>query len=140
MKLTIQLLQFGGALHFAILCASALVPRTLDWKTNLARLHPFLRQLFWVYGIFIVFVIISFGALTLWQAQTLASGAPLARGVCAFIALFWALRLAVQIFVFDCREFLTRVWMKLGYHALTLAFLLLTGIYGWAALGKEAAL
>jgi hypothetical protein len=44
-------------------------------------------------------VIISFGVLTLAHANELASGAPLARAVCAMIAIFWLARLAVQFFV-----------------------------------------
>ncbi len=135
------LLQFAGVLHLAILAASALVPRTLDWKRNLATLHPFLRQLFWVYGAFIVLTIIGFATVTLRYSAILVSGEPLARGVCGLIAGFWLARLLVQWFVFDCREFLTNAWLKTGYHALTVAFSYLTAIYGWLALGgKEVAL
>jgi hypothetical protein len=121
-------------LHFVILIASALTPRVLDWRTNLAALHPFLRRLFWVYGCFIVLVIISFGALTLLHADELASGAPFPRSVCAIIAIFWLARLAVQFFVFDAREFLTTTFLRLGYHGLTLLFAALVFIYGSAAL------
>jgi hypothetical protein len=127
------LLQLGGVLHFAILCASALTPRVLDWRGQLAPLPPLLRQLFWVYGGFIVLVIVSFGTLTLLHAATLASGEPLPRTICGVIALFWAARLAVQWFVFDATPFLTNALLQLGYHALTLAFLALTIIYSTAA-------
>jgi len=128
------LLQLGGALHFAILIASALTPRVLDWRTNLAPLNPFLRRLFWVYGFFIVLVIVSFGTITLVHAEALASGAPLARSLCAVIAIFWLARLAVQFFVFDARPFLTNTLLRFGYHSLTLAFIALVLIYGWAAI------
>lgn len=128
------LLVAGGLLHFLVLIASALTPRVLDWRTNLATLHPFLRRLFWVYGCFIVLVIVSFGLLTLWHADELASGAPLPRGVCAMIAIFWLGRLSVQFFVFDARPFLTSTLLRLGYHGLTLLFTALVFIYGRAAL------
>jgi hypothetical protein len=128
------LLITGGLLHFVILIASALAPRVLDWRANLAALHPFLRRLFWVYGCFIVLVIISFGGLTLMNADELASGAPLSRSVCAIIAIFWLARLAVQFFVFDARPFLTTTFLRLGYHGLTLLFPALVFIYGCAAL------
>ena len=127
-------LLVGGLLHFVILIASALTPRVLDWRTNLAALHPFLRRLFWVYGYFIVLVIISFGALTLLNVDALASGAALPRSVCAMIALFWLARLGVQFFVFDARPFLTTPFLRLGYHGLTLLFIALVFIYGSAAL------
>ena len=127
-------LLVGGLLHFAVLVASAVTPRVLDWRTNLATLPPFLRRLFWVYGCFIVLVIISFGVLTLLHADELASGAALPRSVCAMIALFWLVRLGVQFFVFDARPFLTTAFLRLGYHGLTLLFTALVFIYGFAAL------
>jgi len=128
------LLIVGGLLHFVILIASAVTPRVLDWRTNLATLHPFLRRLFWVYGSFIVLVIISFGTLTLLRADELASTLPLARSVCAMIALFWLARLAAQFFVFDARPFLTTAFRRVGYHGLTVVFSALVFIYGCAAL------
>jgi len=129
-----SLLITGGLLHFVILIASVLTPRLLDWRANLVTLHPFLRRLFWVYGCFIVLVIISFGTLTLLRADELASTAPLARSVCAMIAIFWLTRLAVQFFVFDARPFLTSRFRSVGYHGLTLLFSALVFIYGSAAL------
>ena len=127
-------LLVGGVLHFVILIASALTPRVLDWRTNLATLPPFLRRLFWVYGCFIVLVIVSFGALTILNAEELASGAALSRSVCAMIALFWLARMGVQFFVFDARPFLTTSFLRVGYHGLTLLFTALFFIYSWAAL------
>jgi hypothetical protein len=128
------LLIIGGLLHFLVLIASALTPRVLDWRANLAALHPFLRRLFWVYGCFIVLVIISFGVLSSFHSDELASGRPLSRSVCAMIALFWLARLGVQFFVFDARPFLTTTFLRLGYHGLTLLFAALLFIYGYAAL------
>ena len=134
MKVLEFLLLAAGLGHFAILCASALVPRVLDWKGELAGLHPFLRRLFWVYGAFIVMVIIGFGTLTMLHAGAMASGEPVARSLSAFIALFWLARLAVQGFVFDARPFLTNAWLTLGYHLLTASFAGLVAVYSWAAL------
>ena len=132
MKLEL-LLRLAGALHFGVLLASALVPFKLDWRTNLAPLPRFLRRLFWVYGAFIVLCIAGFGVLTLAHAPALAAGEPVARSLCAFIALFWLARLAVQWFVFEARALLTNWFYKLGYHTLTLVFLYFALVYGWAA-------
>lgn len=92
------------------------------------------RQLFWVYGSFIVLIIISFGTISLTNAAALVSGDPLGRSVCGIIALFWLARLAVQWFVFDAAPYLTNAVLRLGYHALTLAFITLALIYGCAAI------
>ena len=134
MKTLELLLRLAGAGHFAILFASALTPRVLDWRGELASLHPFLRSLFWVYGAFIVLVISGFGVLTLVHAPAMAAGEPIARSLSAFIAMFWAARLAVQLFVFDARPFLTTPLLRLGYHTLTAAFVFFVCIYTAAAL------
>lgn len=128
------LLQIAALAQLAILVASALVPRTLDWRGNLAQLHPFLRRLFWVYGSFIVLTIIAFAALTFLHAGAIATRDPVARSLCAFIAIFWAARLFVQLAVFDARPFLTNAFYKIGYHALTIAFAFLILVYASAAL------
>ena len=130
-------LIIGGLLHFVVLIASALTPRVLDWRTNLATLPSFLRRLFWVYGCFIVLVITSFGSVTLLHAEALASGAALPRSVCAMIAIFWLARLGVQFFVFDARPFLTTTLLRAGYHGLTLLFTALVVIYSCAALNPN---
>jgi hypothetical protein len=128
------LIQLGGLVHFGILIASALTPGVLEWRRHLATLPTLLRQLFWVYGSFIVLVIISFGTISLACPAALASGEPLARAMCGMIASFWSARLAVQWCVFDATPFLTNAMLKLGYHSLTLAFIALALIYGCAAI------
>jgi hypothetical protein len=130
-------LKIGGGLHFAILSASVLIPKALDWRTNLGTLHPFLRKLFWVYGTFIIIVIIGFGSLTLRFSGELASGAPLGRGVALFVCAFWTARLAVQLFIFDAKPFLTNWFYKLGYNALTLVFIYFAAVYGIAAFAQR---
>ena len=128
------LLQFAAALQLSILIASALTPRVLDWQRNLAALHPFLRKLFWVYGTFIVMVIIAFAILTFLHADAMATREPVARSLCVFIAIFWGVRLFVQFAIFDPRPFLTNRFYQLGYHVLTVAFAFLVFVYGKAAI------
>jgi hypothetical protein len=128
------LLQLAAAVQLLILIASALTPRVLDWRKNLVALHPFLRKLFWVYGVFIVMVIIAFATLTFRHADAMAAREPIARSLCLFIAIFWGARLFVQFAIFDARPFLTSWFYKTGYHALTFFFAFLTFVYGKAAL------
>jgi hypothetical protein len=126
-------LQFAAILQLSILIASALVPRVLDWRRNLATLPPFLRKLFWVYGAFIAMVLVAFAALTFLHADAMAEGEPVARSLCFLIAAFWAARLLVQFCIFDPRPFLTNAFYKIGYHGLTVIFSALVLIYGRAA-------
>jgi hypothetical protein len=130
------LITIGGVLHFGILIASALTPGVLEWKRELEKLRPLSRQLVWVHGAFIVLTIIGFGAISVIAPRELASGSTLARAFCAFVGLFWLCRLGVQFFVFDAAPFLTRTFLKLGYHGLTVVFFTLVVIYGFAAVAN----
>jgi hypothetical protein len=128
-----RLIFIGGLVHFGILLASAMVPRVLDWRTSLRKLDGLSRQLVWVHGLFIVLVIIGFGALSVLFSTDLASGTRLARAVCFFIAVFWASRLIVQFFVFDATPYLKNGLLRIGYHGLTVVFTYLLIAYSWAA-------
>jgi hypothetical protein len=134
------LLYLAVAGQLGILIASALVPRVLNWRDNLATLNPFLRRLFWVYGSFIVLTIIGCSMLTFVNAAAMAEGDPVGRSICIFIAVFWAARLFVQFAVFDARPFLTNWFYKAGYHALTVVFVVLVAIYAMAAFFPGSAL
>ncbi len=123
----------AGIGQLGVLVASALVPFQLNWKTQLAGLPPLLRQMFWVYGGYVVLSIVALGLLCVFNATELAAGSPLARGVCLYAAAFWGIRLGLQG-VFDAKPFLTRWWLTAGYHALTLVFVALTAILGYAAI------
>jgi hypothetical protein len=129
-----MLILVGGVLHFGILLASALVPKVLNWTSSLASLDRLSRQLIWVHGAFIVLVIIGFGLISILYPAELAAGSPLDRGVCLFIAVFWAARLLVQFFVFDARPFLATRFLRAGYHGLTVVFTYHVCVYCWAAL------
>jgi hypothetical protein len=129
-----SLLQFAAALQLSILIASALTPRVLDWQRNLAALHPFLRKLFWVYGAFIMMVIIAFSTLTFLHADAMATRESVAHSLCIFIAIFWGARLVVQFAIFDPRPFLANRFYQLAYHALTVTFAFLVFVYGKAAI------
>ena len=87
-----------------------------------------------MHGGYIVLVISVMGLLSLCEAPQLADGSLLARSVCGFVALFWSVRLAIQLLLFDGRPYLATRLLKLGYHALTVAFVCLSAIYGWLAL------
>jgi len=132
-----NLLLIAGLMHFGILIASALVPKVLDWRGELRKLPPLFAQLVWVHGGFIVLTIFGLGAISVLNAAALASGTLLARSLCGFIALFWGTRLAVQFFYFEATPYLTRLYLKLGYHALTIVFVCLTMIYTLSALGRQ---
>ena len=127
------LIFLAGVGQFGVLIASALVPFQLKWKTELNVLSRLHRQMYWVYGGYVVLAIAAFGLISLFNAQELANGSGLARGVCAYIGVFWGVRLALQ-WVFDVKEHISTWWLRLGYYALTILFASFTLLYGFAAL------
>lgn len=122
----------AGVGQSTILIASSLVPFRMNWKEDLKSLPTLHRQMYWVYGGYVVLSIIAFAAISLLNARELAGGTGLARGFCAYVALFWGIRLGLQ-FVFDVKEHLTARWLKAGYFALTVLFACFTAVYGYAA-------
>lgn len=124
----------AGVAQFGVLLASAIVPFRLNWRTELSSLSRLHRQMYWVYGGYVVLSIVAFALLSILNARELAHGSGLARGVCAYIAVFWGIRVALQG-VFDTKEHLTTWWLKAGYHGLTVLFGTFTLVYAWAAFG-----
>jgi hypothetical protein len=124
---------WAGWGQLSVLLASALVPLRLNWRQELATLPPLLRQLFWVYGGYVVLAIIGLGLLSLGFAQEIALGSPFARGWCAFAAIFWGVRLSLQG-VLAARPYLTAWWLWLGEAVLTVWFAAFTAIFAYAAL------
>lgn len=121
----------AGIGQLGILVASALVPFQLDWKRELSSLPRLHRQLYFIYGGYVVLGIITLGVTSLLYSAELASGTGVARAFCVYATLFWGIRLSLQT-VLDARPFLTRWWLKLGYHALTILFTAITAVFGYA--------
>jgi len=131
-ELLANLIFVAGIAHFCILIASALVPIRLNWREEFRSLSPLHRQMYWVYGGYVVLSIVGFGLISVFNSQELAAGNWLARSFCLYVAVFWAIRVALQG-VLNVEEHLTTWWLRLGYHGLTVPFLFFTVVYGWAA-------
>lgn len=129
----IDLVRLGGVAHLISLTAIVYAPIHLKWHQALERVSKLLRQMGGVYHYYTTATIIAMGLVSLLCAPELVSGTRLARAVCGFIALFWIVRLGVQLY-YDFRPHLTSIWLKLGYHALSVLFVLFGLLYGWLAL------
>jgi hypothetical protein len=127
------LIMIAGAGQLSVLVASALVPIRLKWRSQLDALPRLHRQLYWIYGGYTVLSIIALGLISLINAQELASGSRLARSVCAFMAVFWGIRLSLQA-VLDVKEHLTAWWLIAGECILTILFIYFTTVFTIATL------
>jgi len=128
------LLQFAGLLHLGLIAAGSMMPGAVGLKTHLAALPPFIRRLFWTYYTFIGLCLMGFGIITFRFAGTLAAGGGLARALCAFLAVFWLIRLFAATFIFDIKPYLTNPWRRVGYQATNVVFAILPVIYAWTAI------
>ena len=59
----------------------------------------------WVYGGYVVLAIVAFALISVLNADELARGSGLARGICCYMAVFWGVRLGLQA-VFEMRPYL----------------------------------
>jgi hypothetical protein len=130
------LIFLAGVGQVGVLIASALVPFRLNWREELRGLSRLHRQMYWVYGGYVVLSIVAFAALSIFNSRELASGSGLARGFCAYVAVFWGVRVVLQA-VFDVKDHLTVWWLKAGYVALTVMFTGFTIVYAWAAFAQS---
>ena len=127
-----RVIFLAGFGQLAVLIAAGLVPSRLHWRDELRALPVLHRQMYWVYGGYVMLSVVAFAALSIAHADELAAGSALARGFCAYVAVFWGTRLLLQA-VFEVKEYLTEWWLKAGYLALTMIFAALTLVYAWAA-------
>ena len=116
-----NLIFAAGAGQLCVLIASALVPFRLNWREEFSPLSRLHRQMYWVYGGYVVLSIVAFSLISLFHSHELASGSGLARAFCGYVAVFWGIRICLQA-VFDVKVHLTTWWLKAGYHVLTVLF------------------
>ena len=131
MPIVIAALWIAGFVQLAIALANFVLPRKLNYRENLARLAPMVRQIFIVHSGYIVGIVVLFAAITFGFAPELAGGRGLGRFLAASIAVFWACRLPLQVFYYDSE---LRRRNRASDVAITVALLFLVVTYGAAAL------
>jgi hypothetical protein len=91
----------AGFVHLGILAANIPLPAKLQVRERLADVPRFLRQIFYVHWVYIVIVLGLFASLCFGFARELAGGSALGRFLSGFMATFWLLRIALQLFYYD---------------------------------------
>lgn len=94
-------LQVAGTALILLALLHAAFPRRFNWHEETARLSPLNRQIFFVHSFFIALTLAIFGALSFVIAASLAAPSAVSRTVLAGFVVFWTLRLATQLFVYD---------------------------------------
>lgn len=131
-------LKVCGLAHFLVLAASFQVPARLRWADELPRLGRFNRKIFWTYGGYIVFCIVSFGAVDLLTADALLRPEPAATAILLFIALFWTGRIVVDALYFRHDDWPRGELFVVGHTCLTTLFVVLATVH-WGAFAWQTA-
>lgn len=126
------LLQLAGLLHFLIASTNFFAASLFRYRENMARVHPFVREVFWVQNVYIVFTTLFFGAICLFLPHELANASLLSRALSGFLCLFWGGRLFIQLRVYDAA---TKRRFSLVNWGFILALTYLTLVFGWTASG-----
>jgi hypothetical protein len=130
MRILLWFLWLAGFVQVAIAFANVFLPKKLNYRDNLSRVSPIIRQVFVVHSVYIVGVVLLFAAVTFGFAGELASGHGLGRFLAASMALFWLCRAPVQLLYYDAS---LRRTNRLGDLAFITAALFLATTYGAAA-------
>jgi hypothetical protein len=122
----------AGVLHLLIASSNFFAARILDYRGNLARVTPIVRDIFWVQKLYIEFVLAAFALVCFLYAADLAGQTALGRFFSGFLALFWGLRFLIQLFFYN-------VAIRRQHSVIDATFLLaqvyLTGVFTVAAMG-----
>jgi hypothetical protein len=101
MRSLIPLLWVAGAMQVAMIAANFSLPKRLRCRENLVKVSPMIRAVFVVHWLYIVLVLGIFSALCFWFAPDLAGASRLGRFLSLAMAVFWLLRLPIQLFLYD---------------------------------------
>jgi len=135
MRALFLFLWLAGLVQVAIAFANVFLPKKLNYRDNLSRVAPIIRQVFVVHSVYIVAVVLLFAAVTFGFAGELASGRGLGRFLAAAMALFWLCRAPVQLLYYDAS---LRRANRAGDVAFITAALFLAATYGAAAFASTS--
>jgi hypothetical protein len=99
--LLIVMLRLCGAALLGLFVLNFFVPKKFGWAEELPRLSLLNRRIFQVHAIFIALILLMMGLLLVTLPHTLLAPQPLARAVAGGLAVFWAVRLWMQWFLYD---------------------------------------
>ena len=97
----IPLLWIAGGLQLVVAAANVPVARILRLRAEFGRLSTMPRHIAFTHHAYIAGLIAAFGGLCLGFAPELASRRPLALYLDALLLLFWGVRFALQLAVYD---------------------------------------
>ena len=130
----VALLVLAGLGQLVLCGASPFIPIVLGWPAQIKVLPKLLRQVFWTYAGYILGSHLVFAGISLFAASILLDGSVSATILCAWMTLWWGVRLAIHLVGFDLAEVPNQGWHRGAKLALGALFAALTSIYVLAVL------
>lgn len=125
-------LCLAGVAQIALVFGSLAVPKILNWRQELSKVQPLIKQMFWTYAAYILVINLCFGLVSVFAYRELTNGSKLAMMLNGFIAVYWISRVLIQFLYFDRKNFPTGQWNKLGEVILVTLFIFLSVVYSSA--------
>jgi hypothetical protein len=122
-------LRVAGALQIALALLHVHFPARFHWREELEKLSLLNRQIFLVHTIFVCFVLVGMGLLSLLAPETLLEQTRLASFTLLGFATFWALRLVVQWWLYDPRLWRGQPFNTFVHFVFTLLWAYLVAVY-----------
>src|ERR1700731_4069408 len=132
MRFLIPCLWVAGVMQLVMVAANFALPKRLRCRENLAGVSPMTRAVFVVHWFYIVLVIGIFTSLCFWFTPELAGASRLGRFLAAIMAVFWLLRVPIQLLFYDPK---IRRENRLADVTFLLTFSYLGIVFSAAALG-----
>ena len=132
MNALIPYLWVAGGVHVILVIGSFFLPSKLRYHENLSKVSPIIRQIFSVHHLFIALLLVGFSGLCFGFTADLAGGSHLGRCLSGFMAIFWLLRLLIQLFYYDQTERRRYPLANLVYLGI---FLFLSTVFFVASMG-----
>ena len=93
-------IQVAGVVQIAIALANLPLALRLQYGRNLMGASVIVRRIFYVHAVYVVYMVLGLAAISLLFPAELASSRGIGRFLSAFIAIFWGLRIPIQLFFY----------------------------------------
>tara|TARA_R110002049_G_scaffold22757_2_gene81169 strand:+ start:160 stop:600 length:441 start_codon:yes stop_codon:yes gene_type:complete len=90
-------LRVGAVAHFVLVGLNLGIARWLNWKPEIDRMSPLVREVFQIHSIFLMLVLGIWGVLT-WRfaEEMVVAPTELSRWLSGALMVFWGLRTVMQ--------------------------------------------
>jgi len=93
-------LKIAGVFLIAVALMHVVFPKRFNWEVELSSLNLMNKQMMKVHTFFVAFTVFLMGLLCLTSADDLDK-TPLGNKIMLGLGVFWAIRLAIQFFVYS---------------------------------------